>query len=127
MQVFNSINARKLKREEKNVFAGIFDNYMYILIQLVIIIGQILMVTFGGRALRTHPLSVEQHLCCLVIAALAIPLSYCVKFIAFEDSEEIDGVEVKSKMSYRNTLRGGSGSERKSIGQVQIKKYKSIS
>ena len=45
MQVFNSINARKLQKDELNVFTGIMGNWLYILIQSIIIVGQIILVT----------------------------------------------------------------------------------
>ncbi len=90
LQVFNSINARKLGKREKNVFSGIFDNFLYIGVQVFIIIGQILMVQIGGRALRTHPLNLYQHLICLAIASLSIALNFAVKLLPFGDEEEIE-------------------------------------
>ena len=46
MQVFNSINARKLNKTDYNVFKGILGNWYYIFIQSFIIVGQLIMVTF---------------------------------------------------------------------------------
>ena len=89
MQVFNSINARKLRKEEVNVFDGIKENSLYILIQLITIVGQIVLVTFGGRAVRTHRLSLQQHGCCLLISALTLVLGFLVKLLPINVSEEI--------------------------------------
>lgn len=55
-QIFNMINARKLKNEEYNVFADFFNNYRFIVILLMILVVQIVLVYFGGRAFKTVPL-----------------------------------------------------------------------
>ena len=78
MQVFNSINARKLQKDEFNVFTGIMGNYLYILIQSIIIVGQIILVTFGGRAVRTHALSLKQHMDCLLISSLTLVWGFII-------------------------------------------------
>jgi hypothetical protein len=51
MQIVNMINARKI-HDEKNVFQGIHENFMYIGIFIFICIGQFVIVTWGGRALK---------------------------------------------------------------------------
>ena len=114
MQVCNSINSRKLKKEEKNVFSGIFGNNMYILIQSIIIIGQCLMVTFGGRAVRVQRLSVLQHLECLGVGALTLVIGFLVKFIPIDTTEEVaygdDQEKPKEKIvtkSFGYASRGG--------------------
>ena len=89
MQVFNSINARKLNQNEINVFEGIKDNIYYIFVQSFIILGQILLVTFGGRAVRTQPLSISQHIACALIASLSLVVGFFVKLIPFYKDEKI--------------------------------------
>jgi hypothetical protein len=93
LQVFNSINARKLNQKEVNIFEGIKDNIYYILVQSFIVFGQIILVTFGGRAVRTQPLTILQHIACAIIASLSLGVGYCVKLIPFDMAEKI----VKSK------------------------------
>ena len=93
MQVFNSINARKLQKDEYNVFTGIFGNWLYLLIQTIIIVGQVLMVTFGGRAVRTHPLSLKQHAECIAISALTLVWGFFVKLLPIDVSEPTVGGE----------------------------------
>lgn len=58
MQVFNEINARKLKREEINVFEGFFNNPLFLFIVLGTIIVHICLVELGGRAIQCSPLTV---------------------------------------------------------------------
>jgi magnesium-transporting ATPase (P-type) len=107
LQVFNSINARKLGKAEKNVFSGIMDNFLYIFVQLFIIFGQVLMVQVGGRALRTRPLTGIQHLWCIVISASCIVLGFIVKLLPYGDEEEEVSTSwlksVKSVKARRNT------------------------
>ena len=106
MQVFNSINARKLQKDEYNVFTGILGNWLYILIQSIIIIGQIILVTFGGRAVRTHPLSIKQHFDCLGISALTLVWGFIVKLLPIDVSEPttVGEEHVKTPDTYKKTV-----------------------
>ena len=100
LQVFNSINARKLNQKEINIFEGIKDNIYYILVQSFIVLGQIILVTFGGRAVRTQPLSIIQHFVCALIASLSLGVGYCVKMIPFDMTEKI--VKTKEEIDLEN-------------------------
>ena len=100
LQVFNSINARKLNQKEINIFEGIKDNIYYILVQSFIVLGQIILVTFGGRAVRTQPLSIFQHFVCALIASLSLGVGYCVKMIPFDMTEKI--VKTKEEIDLEN-------------------------
>ena len=106
MQVFNSINARKLQKDELNVFTGICGNWLYILIQSIIIVGQIILVTFGGRAVRTHPLSLRQHGECLAISGFTLVWGFFVKLLPIDVTEETtEGEEqVKKPDTYKKTV-----------------------
>ena len=72
MQVFNEINARKLKETELNVFANFFNNPLFIIILIVTVAVQVACVEFGGQALRTVPLSFNEHMFCLGLGALPV-------------------------------------------------------
>ena len=72
MQVFNEINARKLKETELNVFSNFFNNPLFIIILIVTIVVQVACVEFGGQSLRTVPLTTNEHLTCLGLGALPI-------------------------------------------------------
>ena len=106
MQVFNSINARKLQKDELNVFTGIMGNWLYILIQTIIIVGQIILVTFGGRAVRTHPLSLKQHGYCLFISSLTLVWGFFVKLLPIDVTEEstVGEEQVKKPDTYKKTV-----------------------
>jgi magnesium-transporting ATPase (P-type) len=106
MQVFNSINARKLQKDEYNVFSGILGNWLYLLIQSVIVIGQIILVTFGGRAVRTHALSVQQHCYCLLISSLTVVWGFLVKLLPIDVSEKVEEDDDRRKTpdTYKKTI-----------------------
>jgi hypothetical protein len=54
LQIFNMINCRKIN-DEKNIFDGLFANYMFPLIWLVIVIGQGIIVEFGSKVMKCSP------------------------------------------------------------------------
>ena len=64
------------------------------------------MVQFGGRALRTQPLSMKQHLICMAIGAISLILGYIVKCLPFELEEE--GDKLKPSTNTRNYGRGST-------------------
>jgi calcium-translocating P-type ATPase len=96
LQVFNSINARKLRKSEHNVFVGVFNNSLYLIVQAIIVVGQLLMVTFGGRALRVHALTFNQHLICILIGSTCLLVGYMIKQLPFEDEQENNDTTGKS-------------------------------
>jgi P-type Ca2+ transporter type 2B len=54
LQIFNMINCRKIN-DEKNIFDGLFSNYMFPLIWLIIVIGQAIIVEFGSTVMKCAP------------------------------------------------------------------------
>ena len=118
MQVFNSINARKLQKNEYNVFTGILGNWLYLLIQGIIIVGQIILVTFGGRAVRTHALSVTQHCHCLLIASMTLVWGLFVKLLPIDVSEKVDEDDEKKKVP--DTFKKTVGLGYMSRGRMQM-------
>lgn len=132
MQVFNSINARKLQKTEFNVFDGIFNNSLYIIVQLVILFGQIIIVTIGGRAVRTHPLSIIQHLYCLLIASLTLVFGFLVKLLPLnlkevkyaEEEDEESKPSRKKVVGIGYSSRGGMKMKVGGSGALQSHKSK---
>ena len=78
-QVFNEINSRKLGAKEYNVFAGFFNNFLFQFVIIVTIIVQYLLVQHGGSAIRSAPLTLEQHGICIAIGAFSLIQSVLVK------------------------------------------------
>ena len=56
LQVWNLFNARRLGLNS-SAFSGLAENRWFTGIVILILVGQILMVQFGGSVLRTVPLS----------------------------------------------------------------------
>lgn len=57
LQVFNEINARKLKPSEWNVFAGFFNNPMFLFVLVATVVVQMALTEFGGKAVKCSPLT----------------------------------------------------------------------
>ena len=119
MQVFNSINARKLQKTEYNVFSGILGNWLYLLIQTIILVGQVILVTFGGRAVRTHALSVTQHCHCLLIASMTLVWGFFVKLLPIDVSEKVEDDDDEKK-KVPDTFKKTVGLGYMSRGRMQM-------
>ena len=72
LQIFNEINARKLKHHEVNVFETFFNNPMFIVILISTIIIQLTMVKYGGKSMKTVELSFNENLLCLLLGSTAL-------------------------------------------------------
>lgn len=81
LQVFNEINARKLKSSEINVFRNFFNNPLFFVILILTLAIQFACVEYGGHSLRTVPLSSEEHIQCLVMGMLPIFFAPIFKLI----------------------------------------------
>jgi len=80
MQVFNEINSRKVDLQ-KNVFEGIFTNWIFVIIIVATVIVQALIVQFGGQAIRTVGLDWVQWLYCVGIAYFTLPWGFLLRLI----------------------------------------------
>lgn len=79
LQVFNFFNARKIKKEELNVFESFFDNYLFLAIVLAIFVFQIFIVQVGGKAFMLVPLTLAQHFQCILIGATMLLYTFLAK------------------------------------------------
>lgn len=79
MQVFNEVNCRKVHDGELNVFADFFNNPLFLSIIGLTITVQVLLVQYGGQAVRCTPLTLRQHLLCMGIGAFSLVFGYLVK------------------------------------------------
>jgi P-type Ca2+ transporter type 2B len=81
MQIFNEFNSKKLKSTEFNVFEGLFNNPLFIIIEGMTILIQILFVHYGGRALKVSRLDLNHHLICIGIGSLSLVVGVLVKLL----------------------------------------------
>ena len=119
MQVFNEINSRKLGEKEFNVFAGFFNNWLFLLIIVLTIGVQCLMVEFGGIPVRAAPLTWEEHLICIGIGAFSLIVGIIVKLVLparwflrlkmkeqpMSDEEEKSSFTAQFRKSFRQSHR----------------------
>ena len=70
MQIFNMINSRRI--DDYNVFENLTQSYALILVILLALGIQMLIIAFGGRLMRTYPLSIKDSGICFAIAASSL-------------------------------------------------------
>merc|ERR1711916_24073 len=100
-QVFNEFNARSIGND-MNVFRGIAGNPIFIGIIIFTIIAQYGLVEYGGDFVKTVPLSHENWLKCIELAALTIPLGGLMRILphASADNGDDDGNSVADGISF---------------------------
>lgn len=81
LQIFNEINARKLKHDEINVFKNFFNNPLFVIIMVVTFIVQFSIIKLGGKSLKTVELSFEENLICLLLGSLSLFAGFVEKTI----------------------------------------------
>lgn len=132
MQVFNSINARKLENEF-NVFSGFFNNPIFLIITLLTIVVQMILVEYGKSPVNCVPLTWDDNLKCLGISASMLVVGALVKLVPetlFEKfapvkQEEIDDTDSQKLFinSFKNSFRDKLASENKDFKKLlELKK-----
>ena len=86
-QVCNSINCRKINKNQKNVFSGLIAHYHFILYEVLLILIHLYLVSFGGKGLRVKPLSFVHHLVCLGFAATCLLVDLIIKLIKYKEKK----------------------------------------
>ena len=81
MQLFNQFNARKLEKDEFNIFSGICASPLFIVVVVFTFIIQMVIVEIGGRITKTYPLNQDQNLFCIAFGAGELIWGIIVKFI----------------------------------------------
>ncbi|CAG8599744.1 1774_t:CDS:2, partial [Ambispora gerdemannii] len=78
LQVFNEINCRIID-DHLNVFRNIFNNHVFIIVQFVVILGQFLIVQYGGVAFGTTSLTWYQWLSTIIVGSLSLPVGVIIR------------------------------------------------
>jgi len=84
LQFFNQINSRKVN-SEKNVFQGLFTNWMFLLILFIIAGLQILMVEVFGPFAKTEPLTWQEWLICVAFGFGSLPVGFLLRAIPVDE------------------------------------------
>lgn len=138
MQIFNSINCRKLDETNINPFSNLSSNPLFWVINLIELVVQYLLIYFGGRFANVCKLEWEQHLIALgiglgsLIAAVFVrmlPVKWFRKINIFEESdvkeEELDQT-LPSRLRRLSSIRVGSVLDADSQRKKSIRKQSSI-
>lgn len=82
LQVFNEINSRDI--EKINIFKGMFDSWIFVLIILATVVFQVVIVEFLGAFASTVPLNWQLWLLSVLIGAVSMPIAVILKCIPVE-------------------------------------------
>merc|ERR1712000_447139 len=74
-QIFNEINSRRVGNEN-DIFAGMFDNMMFVLIAVATVIVQVLFIQFGGSFTQTVPLPINLWIFTILSSSFSIPFGF---------------------------------------------------
>ncbi|KAI9227107.1 MAG: PMCA-type calcium-translocating P-type ATPase [Piptocephalis tieghemiana] len=80
LQIFNQINCRKVD-DSYNVFRGILRNRLFLGIQLFVLAGQYLIVTYGGAAFKTTPLPTYLWFVSFLVGFLSLPVGFILRLL----------------------------------------------
>lgn len=95
LQIFNEINARKLKHSEANVFENFLNNPLFLIILVSTIVIQLTMVKYGGKSLKTVELSFKENLLCIILGTFSLIAGLLIKtFLPENLIISVKGVEV---------------------------------
>ncbi|KAF4943354.1 hypothetical protein F66182_18756, partial [Fusarium sp. NRRL 66182] len=83
MQIFNQYNCRRLDNHF-NIFEGMFRNYWFLGIQLIIIGGQVLIIFVGGQAFAITRLNGPEWAVSLILGAISLPVALIIRLIPDE-------------------------------------------
>lgn len=84
MQVFNFLNCRKI-HEEINILSNISKNKVFLLVVGIILVLQIILVTFGSEGFFVYAnfgLAPQQWLICIGVGSMAVPINFLLKQVA---------------------------------------------
>ena len=83
MQIFNQYACRRLDNGF-NIFEGMFRNYWFLAIQVIIVGGQLLIIFVGGAAFSINHLNGAQWAYSIILGALSIPVSVIIRLVPDE-------------------------------------------
>lgn len=80
LQIFNELNNRRLDNK-LNIFEGITHNTFFIIINLIMIGGQVLIIFVGGQAFRITRLDGKEWGLSIGLGAISIPFGACIRLL----------------------------------------------
>ncbi|GAB5586217.1 plasma membrane calcium [Umbelopsis nana] len=79
-QIFNEINCRRIDNRF-NILSGLHKNVFFIIIFLICVIGQVIIVQWGGQAFQTTPIDGTHWAISIVVGMLSIPIGAVIRMI----------------------------------------------
>jgi magnesium-transporting ATPase (P-type) len=80
-------HARKI-HDEINVLEGLLDSHMALIIIFLILVGQVIIVEFGGDLMVTTSLTAEQWLICTGLGLTSVPIGFISRIIPYYDHDD---------------------------------------
>jgi hypothetical protein len=96
LTIGNLFNCRTIHIKDYNVFKGLNNNQYFLKTVFIYLLLQSLLCYFGGAILRTHFMSLYQHLLCLFFGGLGIFINFIGKLFTVDD-EIYDKEEKENK------------------------------
>ncbi len=94
LQFWNQFNARTLG-SNRSAFSGILENPYFLSVSALILVGQILIVTFGGAAFRVVPLDAATWIKLLAVTSLVLVVGEIVRLIQRQGAPKTEAVAVR--------------------------------
>ncbi|KAI9272810.1 hypothetical protein BDA99DRAFT_545701 [Phascolomyces articulosus] len=82
-QIFNEVNSRRIDNRF-NIFKGITKNKVFVLIFFITLLGQFIIVEWGGSALQTVPLNIKHWGVCILIGIMSLPVGALIRLVPDE-------------------------------------------
>ena len=120
MQLFNSLNARKIGLRDFNIFDNFFNNFWYFFILIIEFAATYFMTLLGGKIFRLVPIDWQTlvtgigfGLGCLGVSAglKAIPEQHVNKVPDLINENAVEGQDMLSKFSQQMQGKGPQRSE----------------
>lgn len=87
MQLFNELNARKIN-DELNVLEGFFTNWIFLGVIFITIVGQVIIVEFGGAAFHTAHQNWWQWLLSIAFGTTSLAVGFALRLVPTDDKVE---------------------------------------
>jgi Ca2+-transporting ATPase len=113
LQLWNQFNARHIGPKDFNPFRNFCTNFTFLGILIFASAVQMIMVEFGGDAVKVYPLTKEQQIISILFGMLSLVTGVIIKCIPLEPFEKIkvndDPVpEAELEKKITNTLKKSS-------------------
>lgn len=97
MQIFNEFNNRRLDNKF-NIFQGVHRNYLFIIINALMVGGQVMIIYVGGAAFQIVRLNGTQWAICILCAIFCLPWAVVIRCIPDKYAALVFGVVGKALM-----------------------------